>query len=284
MILHAHPSIVFTSDTQNYCGMSALDSCSAAVTSVPWDPGRRIVFHAIAAFPAGSSPRLKVLSFGIDYDPTKFVMAARGTCADFEIPGVGWLAPGTGTSQSWTTGTRTALLTEAYWFAGYAYSEQEGEDSTSVALIPHPRQHGVFVDDAFPSEVDTIAGYGRLGFGSLGLLPCAALPTEDGWVGPDGGDDSDGADGGSDGQDDSSGEDESSPPLPPSDGYWPPAVNSARAFIKLNTQSTPDFLDAVRDLRHDYGIRVLVQQSSRYDPGANSVQRDRGELEKGVPL
>jgi hypothetical protein len=172
LILHANPGLVFTSDIQNYCGMSALDSCSAAVTSVPWDPGRRIVFHAIAAFPAGSSPRLKVLSFGIDYDPTKFVMAARGTCADFEIPGVGWLAPGTGTSQSWTTGTRTALLTEAYWFAGYEYSEQEGEDSTSVALIPHPVQHGVFVDDAFPSEVDTIAAYGRLGIGRAGSVPC----------------------------------------------------------------------------------------------------------------
>jgi hypothetical protein len=172
LILHANPGLVFTSDIQNYCGMAALDSCSRAVTSVPWDPGRRIVFHAIAAFPAGSSPRLKVLSFGIDYDPTKFVMAARGTCADFEIPGVGWLAPGTGTSQSWTTGTRTALLTEAYWFAGYAYSEQDGEDSTSVALIPHPRQHGVFVDDAFPSEVDTIAGYGKLGFGVAGNAPC----------------------------------------------------------------------------------------------------------------
>jgi hypothetical protein len=63
------------------------------------------------------------------------------------------------------------LLTECYWFAGYAYSEQE-PDSTSVALIPHPVQHGVFVDDAFPAEVDTIAAYGKLGFGTQGLTPC----------------------------------------------------------------------------------------------------------------
>jgi hypothetical protein len=171
LILHANPTLLFTSDTQNYCGMSALDSCSAAVTSVDWDPGKKIVFYAIAAFPSGRSPRLKVLSFGIDYDPTKFVMAACGTCAGFEIPGVGWPAPGTGTSQSWTTGTQTGLLTEAYWFAGYAYSGQT-LDSTSVALIPHPAQHGVFVDDAFPSEVDTIAAYGRLGFGTAGSVLC----------------------------------------------------------------------------------------------------------------
>jgi hypothetical protein len=170
---------VFTNTIQDYCGMSALDSCSAAVTSVAWDPGKKIVFHAIAAFPPESSPRLKALSFGIDFDSTKFVMAARGTCADFEIPGNRWPALGTGTSQSWTTGTQTGLLTEIYWFAGYVYSEEDAEDSTSVALIPHPQQHGVFVDDAFPSEVDTIAAYGRLGFGMSGHSACPLSPGGD---------------------------------------------------------------------------------------------------------
>jgi hypothetical protein len=152
--------------------MSALDSCSGAVTSVAWDSGKKIVFHAIAAFPPGSSPRLKAASFGIDYDSAKFVLAARGSCADFEISDGGWPAPGTGTAQTWPTATQTGLLTEAYWFVGYAYSEQDGEDSTSVALIPHPLQHGVLVDDAFPAEVDTIAAYGRLGFGTAKLPAC----------------------------------------------------------------------------------------------------------------
>jgi hypothetical protein len=194
LILHANPSLVFTSDIQNYCGLSALDSCSAAVTSVEWDPGKHVVFHAIAAFPSGSSPRLKGLSFGIDYDPAKFVVAARGTCADFEISDGGWPAPGTGTAQSWTTGTQTGVLTEVYWFVGYAYSEQQGEDSTSVALIPHPRQHGVFVDDAFPAEVDTIAAFGRLGFGEIGHLACPpSLPGDSaGPNSPGGGDQQEG--------------------------------------------------------------------------------------------
>ena len=197
LILHANPSLVFTNDMQNPCGQSALDSCAAAVTSVAWDPGKRIVFHAIAAFPPESSPRLKALSFGIDFDSTKFVLAARGTCADFEIPGNGWPGSGTGTSQSWTTGTQTGLLTEAYWFVGYTYSEQE-EDSTSVALIPHPEQHGVFVDDAFPSEVDTIAAYGTLGFGMAGALPCPNGPSDVVWV-PNGGQaDIEGGEGGAD--------------------------------------------------------------------------------------
>lgn len=172
LMLHADPSLVYTTDTQSWCGQTSLAACSLAVTSVPWQSGTPIVFHAIAAFPPDSQPRLKALSFGIDYDPAKFVLAARGSCADFELPDGGWPAPGTGTAQSWTTATQTNLLTECYWFVGYAYSEQEGEDSTSVALIPHPVQHGVFVDDAFPAEVDTIAGYGRLGFGMAGAVPC----------------------------------------------------------------------------------------------------------------
>ncbi len=184
LILHANPTLAFTSDIANYCGMAGLDSCSNAVTSVAWEPGKKIVFHAIAAFPPGSSPRLKGLSFGISYDPAKFVLAARGSCADFELPDGTWPASGTGTAQTWTTATQTGLLTECYWFAGYAYSEQT-PDSTSVELIPHPLHGGTLVDDSFPAEVDTIAGYGRLGFGVGGQDPCPSL-VADGPIGDDG--------------------------------------------------------------------------------------------------
>jgi hypothetical protein len=182
LILHANPNLAYTLDIQNYCGMSALDSCSAAVTSVPWELGKRIVFHALAAFPPGSSPRLKGLAFGIDYDSTKFILAAHQTCADFEIPGTRWPAPGTGTTQSWTTASQAGLIGETYWFVGYAYSAQDGEDSTSVDLIPHPVQQGVFVDDAVPAAIDTIAGYGKMGFGMQGALPCPQLAEDDSWV------------------------------------------------------------------------------------------------------
>jgi subtilisin family serine protease len=261
LILHANPGLVFTSDIQNYCGMSALDSCSAAVTSVAWDPGKKIVFHAIAAFPPGSSPRLKALSFGIDFDSTKFVLSARGTCGEFEIPGNGWPGSGTGTSQSWTTGAQTGLLTEAYWFAGYTYSEQE-EDSTSVSLIPHPLQHGVFVDDAFPSEVDTIAGYGRMGFGRLGGLPCPGSSDDDA-------------------------EDGQNPPADPPSGEIDPAslladIDSIR--IRLPEQTTVITLDEIRRLPRDEvdpGLVLALQQAGvtslqslvpAFDPGI--VDRD----------
>jgi hypothetical protein len=162
---------VFTNSTQNYCGMSALDSCSAAVTSVDWDPGKKIVFYAFAAFPPESQPRLKAITFGINYDPAKFYLLGHGTCADFEIADTGWPGPGTGTGQTWTTTTPASRLVEVYWFAGYAYSESD-PDTTSFALIPHPLHQGVFVDDAVPAVEDTIAAYGRLGFGAPGSAPC----------------------------------------------------------------------------------------------------------------
>jgi hypothetical protein len=246
LILHANPSLVFTSTIQNYCGMSAPDSCSAAVTSVAWDPGKKIVFHAIAAFPPGSNPRLKALSFGIDFDSTKFILAARGTCADFEIPDGRWPAPSSGTSQSWTTGAQTDLLTEAYWFVGYAYSEQEGDDSTSVSLIPHPLQHGVFVDDAFPSEVDTIAAYGRLGFGMAGALPCPTGGGDIVWVTMDGFDDMDGQ------------SDESEPP---GDEVGFPDASSATGdltFVELEATSAAGYAEAYRGLRNDYGLLIQL--------------------------
>ncbi len=176
LILHANPSLTFTSDISNYCGMAGLDSCSHAVTSVPWEPGKKIVFHALAAFPPESSPRLKGLSFGISYDPAKFILAARGSCADFELPDGTWPASGTGTAQTWTTETQTGALTECYWFAGYAYAENEEiPNSTTVELIPHPLHGGRFIDDAFPAQEDTIAGYGKLAIGTTGGPLCPPL-------------------------------------------------------------------------------------------------------------
>jgi hypothetical protein len=175
LILHANPSLVFTDGVESWCGMSGLEACSLAVTSVPWENEKRIVFHVLAAFPPGSEPRLKGLSFGVDYDSTRFFLADHGTCADFQIADPRWPRPSTGVGQSWTT-ARTDLLTEAYWFVGYAYSEQS-PDSTVFSVIPHPSQGGVFVDDQEPGLVDSVATYGALGFGTTGSVGC---PTSGG--------------------------------------------------------------------------------------------------------
>jgi hypothetical protein len=183
LILHADPSLVYTDGTQSWCGRTTLTACSLAVTSVPWQNGTPNVFHVLAAFPPESEPRLKGLTFGVDYDSTKFVLMSQGNCADFEIADPRWPRPHSGTGQSWTT-AQTGPLTEVYWFVGYAYSEQT-PDSTALALIPHPVQGGAFVDDAAPGVVDPISQYGRLGFGQSSFPPCP--PGSDGPDGPGGG-------------------------------------------------------------------------------------------------
>jgi hypothetical protein len=169
LILHANPSLTYSVGS-TYCGMSGLSACSLAVTSVGWHAGRKTVFHALAAFPPESSPRMKGVSFGIDYDPEKFFFVAKGTCADFEVNDTGWPAPGTGLGESWND-TQTSLLKEVYWFAGYAYSATN-PDTTSFRLIPRAADGGIFVDDAVPRIADTVAAYGLLGFGRSGSGRC----------------------------------------------------------------------------------------------------------------
>jgi hypothetical protein len=173
LILHANSSLTYTTGA-SYCGQSGLSACSLAVTSVGWHSGRKIVFHALAAFPPESSPRMKGVSFGIDYDPEKFILVAKGSCADFEVNDTGWPDPGTGLGESWND-TQTSQLKEVYWFAGYAYSATD-PDTTSFRLIPRALDGGIFVDDASPRMADSVAAYGWLGLGAVGRLACPVSP------------------------------------------------------------------------------------------------------------
>ena len=170
LILHANRSIAYTSDSKAYAGRSDLAACSLAVVTAPANPSIPTLFYAMAAFPPASSPRLMGITFGIRYDYTRFALLGEGPCGDVEIHGRGWPKTGTGTSVAWKK-PRTSSLTEVYWFAGYTYTLN---DTTQFAVTPHPEQgpEGDFGDDALPSRLDPIAGYGKLGFGMPGYLPC----------------------------------------------------------------------------------------------------------------
>ncbi len=244
LILHANPSLTFTSDITNYCGMAGLDSCSHAVTSVAWESEKKIVFHAIAAFPPGSQPRLKGLSFGISYDPAKFILAARGSCADFELPDGAWPDSGSGTAQTWTTETQTGLLTECYWLCGYAYAEdEESPDSATVELIPHPLHGGTFVDSSFPAQVDTIAAFGRLGFGAAGGVPCPTQSGDTDWVWMNA-------------VESISAEQGESDDLDP-----PPPWDADVFFVQLSTTADSSLVQAMTELKSLPGLGVLVALS-----------------------
>lgn len=179
LVVHANASLTYTSDSTEYCGSSGLTACSLVVATTPADGVARL-FHVMAAFPSAAAPALKAVSFGVTYDSTAIVIVAHGTCADFEVPDGRWPRPGTGTAQSWSSPVESTLA-DVYWFAAYSYQ------SASLDLTPHPRQGGVFVDDSVPPVSDAIAGYGTLGFGQPGGLPCpqADAPPEGGGEEPE---------------------------------------------------------------------------------------------------
>ncbi len=234
LVLHAETSIVYTTDTTSYCGQSDLASCAEAVTSVPADPGQVTAFFAMAAFPESAEPRLSGVTFGVDYDSTKFVLVAHGSCADFELATAGWPTQGAGTALTWNA-PLTAAISELYWFAGYAYSEE----ATSFALTEHPTQGGAFGDDETPAALDPIVAFGTLGFGTDGVLACPSP--------------GDGIDGGDFGEPDGVEEQ-----LEPTDGGSGASDLGSLTFVELTPGTDSTFALAVRGLEADFGLRVLV--------------------------
>ena len=116
LILHA-PSVT-CSDGASCCGASGISSCSSAIVSLPADPGVNKVITALAAFPSNSSPRLSVVTFGLEYDQEKLALTAHGHCGMSELTTDDWPNPGSGTAVEWDS-ARTDSLAQIYWFAGY---------------------------------------------------------------------------------------------------------------------------------------------------------------------
>lgn len=150
-----------------------LQQCEdAEVQNDPGFPGR---FFAYAAFPEGSSPRLSRVAFGVDHsweEPYEWFFLEAVPCADQEITTAGWPEAGEGVILSWDT-PRTDILPVLYTFWGYVYYATPG----SFWLTPHPTEGGWFEDDSQPPLRDGVVGYGRMGFGEPGELPCPDVPT-----------------------------------------------------------------------------------------------------------
>jgi len=146
------------------------------VVTAPADPDSTVIFHVLAAVPEGSGPRLKGLTFRIEYDPERLTLADFGPCIGdldngaFELAGAGWPESATGTAIVFEY-PRTDPLVTCYWFAGYVNSTG---DSTffGVTAHPDPALAGTFGDGSIPSSLDPVAEYGWLGFGYAGSAPC----------------------------------------------------------------------------------------------------------------
>ena len=165
--------------------------CSASVnTQMPlWDGVTPAVpvsmyWKVYAAFPAWSSPRLKSVAWGTQFpeaatSPTSYVHVTDGDRAPpetsatvFFIGGNGFPTASGGTiGQSFPPGARTTLVTPLFMFWGWGYGHTP--DYPIWRLVPKTGDAN-FGDDNIPANTDQIAGYGSLGFGVPGWVPCEA--------------------------------------------------------------------------------------------------------------
>lgn len=151
-----------------------LFDCAGAVAQAPAG-SQVILWFVYAAFPPNASPRLKVVSWGVDY-PTSSVAVAWGVppLGAVEITASGpngpWPAAESGDLLGFA-GTLTSTVDQIYTFAGY------GESGASFSTVTHPDPvlGGIFASDGTPSLEDDIAAFGRLGFGVPGENTCPQL-------------------------------------------------------------------------------------------------------------
>ncbi|MFN8548740.1 MAG: hypothetical protein U0527_12445 [Candidatus Eisenbacteria bacterium] len=171
LLLHADPSLVYTTGGPGYCALPSLTNCEDAVVSVAGSATH--VIQVIAAFPEGSLPRLTGITFGVQYDEGVTIVE-HGTCGDFLLPDPNWPATGTGAAITWSIPELTQLV-PVYWFAAYNYGAPA---AAHLELTPHPTQGGSFGDVRVPSILDPITGFGSLGFDAPGVLACPAPVTD----------------------------------------------------------------------------------------------------------
>jgi hypothetical protein len=160
LILHALPGVV-----ESHCGFSNIDSCNDA--NVRMEGGSAVNAWVLAAFPSAGSPRLAGVVFGLHYDENQVFVMDYQACGDFELHDNGWPDPDTGIAITWNE-AQTEHLVELLWLSAYGVIDLPGTLDTRG----HPQGGGAFADDAIPANIDPIADYGRLGFGTDGYLPC----------------------------------------------------------------------------------------------------------------
>jgi hypothetical protein len=155
------------------------DGCAQGTTPASCDecdvtlegsaPNAAQVWKVYAAFPPTAEPRLKALTFGIDYvesdggTPGLVILAAEACAGQSGRPAAeyvahGWPGPQGGTSLVFSVPLATRM-TEVCWFAGY----RSGDEPQEFALGPHPDPalDGNFADDSVPARLDRILAYGN---------------------------------------------------------------------------------------------------------------------------
>ena len=239
LLVHCNPDVSVPQDPTFVDG--ELAACDSAVVQAPVDS--TVLWFVYAAFPSDSSPRLKVATFGCEFDENQVGLlwwATRPGAMEIRYEEVAnWPYTGSGTAIGFSE-TLIGTVEEVYCFAGY------GPEGETFSVVTHPDQGGAFADDGSPSLLDQVAGYGTLGFGTVaGINPC--FQTDEGDIGND------------------LPEDDGTPgDLPEGEqgDSGPPTCFrtdlTQLVFIQLNTTTSSQFVSAVKELRSDYGLHVLL--------------------------
>ena len=171
LLVHANTSIGYTTGV-SYGGQAGITRAGDVVTSVPVDSS--VVCFVLAAFPNGSNPHLRGVTFGIAYPAWLEIVTFGHSFGDFELSMLDWPASGSGTALTATERAERSSLIELYWFV--ARVTEPGRPAT-LSITPHPEHGGTFADDAIPATLDQIAGYSGLGFGEPGFFEPVPPPS-----------------------------------------------------------------------------------------------------------
>ena len=199
-VLWVHDTGIFKSSDPTTVWPPAPTDCAGVDNEIPLIDGSppspipfsiMRIWKVYAAFPAGSSPRLKTTGWATRFDentssPYSYVNVAGGEVPDADGPGTDFFigdlgfptADGGQIGQSFPTGPRLGLVTELFRFWGFGYNGDPGTlPNPTWETAPHSAPlNRVFGDDAQPTNEDPIAGYSGLGFGVPDTTRC---PTND---------------------------------------------------------------------------------------------------------
>jgi hypothetical protein len=169
LIVHTESGVTYT-DGYDYCDINFENpgSCIAANTEVDVPAGDAAVIWLLAAFPAGSSPGVTVIRFGVQHTLSPMNIVSYESCgtAGIEIPDGDFPASDTGMSLGFYPSAYSTLF-PFYWFAIAGNSG----DTFGTTVSPSSGLAD-FTDEGSPPEMDGIDRFGYVRWGSTGDNDC----------------------------------------------------------------------------------------------------------------
>lgn len=170
LIIHTDPSTTYTAG-YDYCDQDYLNpgNCISANTQVDSDlEGEAVIVWALASFPAGSSPGVTVVEFGIDHTVSSGNIVSYGPCGPnvIEIPDPNFPGSDSGMTVAFYPSVYKSLF-PFYWFAVYGRSGDTFGTSENPAT-----GNASFVDEGNPPQTDYIYRFGYARWGSPGDNDC----------------------------------------------------------------------------------------------------------------